>query len=308
MFCLFALVIFGITGIFSASHRQLAKEALDCMLRRVTFRPCNTTFQDKAKGKMLGWLLDKSPRLAKIFNKHSEMLAWVFFVLMIGSFGYSAYGAYNFYMYGSCQGLNQSGFCVFDPTGSNNKISGLNSQCLLTPPKETDLNLKKFNAADFPQKIYGDASKANEMIFIGCFACDYTRATYPIIKDLLSKKNIAFTFAHLPVKEETGYLENYGYCVYKTNPDRYWAWVDALFANKKEDIIRREFVDGLTSSLGIDVKKIAECEAKDETRTNTEKLLEEIKSTGIYGTPTIFINGKPFVGPKPERVYSRALK
>ena len=60
MFCLIALIIFSILGIFSATHRQLAKEALDCVFRRVTLRPCNTGFDKKVKGKVIGKLLNKS--------------------------------------------------------------------------------------------------------------------------------------------------------------------------------------------------------------------------------------------------------
>jgi hypothetical protein len=32
-------------------------------------------------------------------------------------------GVYLFYTTGSYNGLNQTGFCVFDPTGKNNQIS-----------------------------------------------------------------------------------------------------------------------------------------------------------------------------------------
>ena len=49
MACLIALIIFGIMGIFSASHRALAKEAFICVFKRVTFRPCDTGFKEKIK-------------------------------------------------------------------------------------------------------------------------------------------------------------------------------------------------------------------------------------------------------------------
>ena len=52
MACLIALIIFGIMGIFSASHRALAKEAFICVFKRVTFRPCDTGFKEKIKGKI----------------------------------------------------------------------------------------------------------------------------------------------------------------------------------------------------------------------------------------------------------------
>ncbi len=65
MFCLIALIVFSILGIFSATHRKLAKEAFDCVFRRITLRPCNTGFDQKIKGKIIGKLLNKSPKLAK---------------------------------------------------------------------------------------------------------------------------------------------------------------------------------------------------------------------------------------------------
>jgi hypothetical protein len=36
MFCIASFVVLSILGIFSASNRALAREALDCVLRRVT--------------------------------------------------------------------------------------------------------------------------------------------------------------------------------------------------------------------------------------------------------------------------------
>ena len=47
MFCIVAFVVLGIMGIFSATNRGLAKEAFDCVLRRVTLRPCTTGFDQK---------------------------------------------------------------------------------------------------------------------------------------------------------------------------------------------------------------------------------------------------------------------
>lgn len=54
MLCLVALIVFSILGIFSLSYRQLAKEALDCVFRRMTFRSCNTGFQEKVRAKVSG--------------------------------------------------------------------------------------------------------------------------------------------------------------------------------------------------------------------------------------------------------------
>jgi len=41
MFCIAAFIIFAVLGIFSASYRSLAKKAWKCVLRKMTFRPCD---------------------------------------------------------------------------------------------------------------------------------------------------------------------------------------------------------------------------------------------------------------------------
>ena len=54
MFCIISFVVLSILGIFSATNRALARESLDCVLRRVTLRPCNTGFDEKMKARILG--------------------------------------------------------------------------------------------------------------------------------------------------------------------------------------------------------------------------------------------------------------
>jgi hypothetical protein len=44
MFCIAAFIVFATLAIFSASFRPLAAKAWHCVLRRVTFRPCDISF------------------------------------------------------------------------------------------------------------------------------------------------------------------------------------------------------------------------------------------------------------------------
>ncbi len=292
-------------GIFSASHRELAKEAAKCVFRRLTFRPCNTTFQDKAKGKILGWLLRRSPFLAKMFNRYSEVLSWIFIILMVGSTVWAGRGIYNYYYYGSCNGLNSSSFCVFDPTGKNNQTSAVGGgNCRATAPQVTKLTMVPLNLAGYPLIKSGDK---NKIVFIGCYACDYTRAAYPEIIDLMKRYPIDLSFIHFPVKEGTDYLTGYAYCAYKQDKEKFWQLNDLIFNSKKELILDKNYVEGLIKNLGYDLNKIESCVNDPANKNKILDQYEEIKQTGIFGTPTIFINGQPFVGPKPERVYRQAL-
>ena len=80
MICIIALVVFSIMGIFSLTYRNLAKEAFDCVFRRITFRPCNTGFNEKIKSQLVAKLLNKSVFAARIFNKYFEVFSWAFLI------------------------------------------------------------------------------------------------------------------------------------------------------------------------------------------------------------------------------------
>ncbi len=304
--CLLALIVFGIMGIFSASHRALAKEAFSCIFRRVTLRPCNTGFQEKIKGKILSKLLARSIFLAKMVNKHYEILSWIFFILMVGSTVWVGRGIYNFYVYGSCNGLNASGFCAFDPSGENNKVTGIgdDSSCGITPKTEESLDLLGVDLSTFP-KINNNSK--DEVVFIGCYACDYSRKAYPDIEKLIENKNANFTFAHYPAKGDTTFLANIGYCVYKDYPDKYWDFNNYLFTTEKDFVLNKSNADKILTKFNFDVKKVNACANSTETKKVVENQVKELNKTNLYGTPTIFINDKAFVGPKPYRVYRSAI-
>lgn len=308
--CLIALIIFGIMGIFSASHRSLAKEAFSCVFNRVTLRPCNSDFKEKIKGKILSKIISRSTFLARMVNKHYEILSWIFFILMIGSTFWVLRGGYNFYVYGSCNGLNESGFCAFDPSGENNKITtvGGGATCGITKDTEQIVTLEDVDLSFFPLMDRFDLYYSGDtVVFIGCYDCDYSRKAYPDVWKLVEKKKAMFTFAHLPVKGDTDFLSNIGYCVYKDSPGIFWSFNEYLFTADKDFILDKSNTDKILADFNLDVEKINQCANDPITNEIIAKQLIELDKTNLYGTPTIFINDKPFVGPKPYRVYKSAI-
>jgi len=305
MFCIIALMVLSVLGIFSATHRALARQALDCVFRRVTFRPCNTDFKEKIKGRIVGKLLNRSVFAAKIFNKHFEIFSWLFLVLMVGSTFWVIKGSYNYYLYGSCNGLNKSGFCAFDPKGENNKVTAINATCGVEEKTEENVTLKDVDLSGFSSR---DVGSKDTVVLIGCYECDYTRKTYPDIQKLVREEKTNYIFAHYPAKEQTNYLSEIGYCVSKEYGERFWAFNDYLFAVDKVEIYEADYMEKILRNFDFDIGKINECADNPETKTEVERQLGELNKTHIYGTPTVFINGKAFVGPKPYRVYERAIK
>ena len=108
------MFVFGIMGIFSATHRQLAKEAFDCVFRMVTLRPCNSSFDQKMKGKIVGKLINRSPKAAGFVNKNFKILSGLMVIIFFVSMIYSGYAIYNLGIHGTCTPENPE-MCVFTP-------------------------------------------------------------------------------------------------------------------------------------------------------------------------------------------------
>jgi len=133
--CVIALVVFSLLGLFSTAHRQLAKEAFDCVFKRMTLRKCTTGFDQKMKMRITTGLLKRSKALGSFVFKYFEVISWVFTVLMFVSFALFAVGIYNYVAFGNCNGPNSTEGCILPPIKG---ISGLavqdqNAACGSTP-------------------------------------------------------------------------------------------------------------------------------------------------------------------------------
>lgn len=144
MICIIALPVLAFLGLFSASHRELAREAFDCVVSSATFRPCKANFDQKVRGKIVGTLLTRSPAAARLVHGNFTLLSWLFVALTVLSFIGSTWGLYNYWAYGNCNGPNSSEFCVltgshglmtldeFNQSGSNYSDALLYSPCNLS--------------------------------------------------------------------------------------------------------------------------------------------------------------------------------
>lgn len=102
MFCIAAFIILAILGIFSASHRKLAKKAWHCVWRKITFRPCDISFGEEMKGKLLGKIIITHPRLAKFLDRWIDVLSFIFVILTIWSLWTAFMAGLNLWVYDTC--------------------------------------------------------------------------------------------------------------------------------------------------------------------------------------------------------------
>ena len=292
-------------AIFSASYRPLAKEAFNCVFRRLTLRKCETGLNTRIRAQITGKLMQKHEKLASFVFKYFETISWIFIIITIVSLGYTAYGGYNYYLYGNCNGPQSDGFCIFDPLGHNTHVSAPpQGSCPAVSPDDKPLSLENVTKELFPQ--WGEGS--NEVFFIGCYACPYTRDAYPDIKKLSEQQNVHFIFGHLPVKEGTEHLSAIIYCVAKEDVSKVAPLNDYLFSLDVNLLSNTDMIYQKIDELGLISHKIQECTISEDTQAAIETMRGQLQGTGIYGTPTVFVNGEPVVGPKPYRVYKRLLK
>ncbi len=102
MFCIAAFIVFAVLAVFSASYRPLAAKAWHCVLRRLTLRPCDISFSEEMKGKLVGKLVFTHPRLARFLNKWIDWLSFAFVALSIWSLLYVANAGLNLWVYDTC--------------------------------------------------------------------------------------------------------------------------------------------------------------------------------------------------------------
>jgi len=102
MFCIAAFVVFVILGVFSARYRKLAKKAWICVVRKITFRPCEIGFKEETKNILIGKLILTKPKFAKFLDKWIEVFATVFVVLSVWSLVVVFQSGLNLFVYDTC--------------------------------------------------------------------------------------------------------------------------------------------------------------------------------------------------------------
>jgi len=272
MFCIAAFIVLAIISIFSASHRKLAKKAWDCTLHRITFRPCDTSFKEETKSKLLSHVANKTPRLVKIADIGIEIASFALVIFTIWSLLSVLYSGLNLFVWGTCTPESASSCSLGSETCSIDKVS--NNLWELTQagkPQDWFINeasalvntianiptrLKSWNASEYlPENVTyyfkKDSSKpiALEIIDPGCSVCG---RLFKNIKDsgLVNSHNLAYIAYPIKNPNEIGkykFTNSYTVTKYlesvrinplsdqKTPAD--WQLLERIFTGKDSDNI-----------------------------------------------------------------------
>src|SRR4030095_10668494 len=182
--CIIAFLVFSVMSIFSAKYGPLARKGFECFFRTLTMRPCETGLDEQIKADLVSGLMGHSPGAAKALNRHFTLFSWLFVILSVGSLAYAAFGLYNFYAYGNCDGPTATGACILnDITGDYGRFS--EPKDLIAP-------------TEFDGIAAGNPNASVKIVEFGCFTCPYTKKAESTMQELLAEYNDSVYYIFKP--------------------------------------------------------------------------------------------------------------
>ena len=302
--CLVALPFLAFLGLFSVRYRQLAKESFACVWRSVRFQPCTASVDERIRSQVTMSLARRSKTLARFVRAHFQALSVVFVLLVVVTSGYVLYGGAQYYLWGSCYGPDSSGFCVFDPAGSNVAFSAPEALATCGAAHE-ELDEVGLIVSDSLPALAG----SDHVVFVGCYSCPYTREVYSVVRDATLSANRGFVFAHIPISSHDVSAGLYTECVARQGTEEVFVFIDSLFSVDELALVHDEdFLLSTALSAGVDSAELVSCLEDPAVQLFIDEQTSRIASAGVYGTPTVYIDDVVLVGPKPRRVYDRLLR
>lgn len=223
MFCIAAFIVLVVISIFSARYRKLAGKAWSCTARRITLRPCDTSFKEETKNQLLSHVAKRTPRLVRLADIGIEIASFVFVALTVWSIFIVLESGLNLFVWGTCNPSQASSCSLTSETCSIDKINkGLWTLTLEGKPWEWFANraselgntisnvptrLKTWDSTEYlPQNATYyykfDRSKptALEVIDPGCSVC---ANLFKNIKKAGFENKYNLTYIAYPIKDPT---------------------------------------------------------------------------------------------------------
>ena len=275
MLCFVALAVFLFLSVFSAKYRPLASRAVDCVVKKATLRPCDTGLDEEIKAASIAGIMRFWPSGAVFVNRHFELFSMVFTLLFFASMFFMLQGFYNFAVYGNCNGP-EGGFCIYN---------GLQNPAFLKAPT-SQLGVSAGNP------------DANVTVFeFGCYTCPYTKAAEDGVQGIIADygANVHYIYKAFPLPSHN-YSKEAALAAFCANDEgKYWEYRAALFERQAE--VRAQGPTAFYDIAGkLNLAAFDECYKSGKHADLLKQSADDCIASGIYGTPTFFVNGRAFVG------------
>jgi protein-disulfide isomerase len=298
MICIIALIVFGFLGIFSAKYRVIAKEAFNCVFKKITFRKCDTGLDTRLRSQITGKFLKFSPRLGRTVYKYFEVFSWIFLILTLATIFFVVKGVYFYAIYGNCNGPNSNQFCIFDPLGTNRPSNITAGSSCSIPGHNENKTLTAPLIGTLTSGMYAGNPDAKVVIIeFGCYSCHYTKEAEPTVKKIIDKYDgrILYVYKDFPLSiTHADALPSAEAAHCSLDQGKYWEYREYLFANQQQQL--KDDLIGYAYSLGLNTTQFEQCLSSGKYASLINETYNQGVDSGITVTPTFFINNKTLVG------------
>jgi protein-disulfide isomerase len=158
----------------------------------------------------------------------------------------------------------------------------------------------------------GDASAPVTLIEYGDFECPYCGAAYPILKRVQERMGdrLRFVFRHFPIAESHPHAEHAAEAaesvVAQEGDGAFWIMHDLMFEHQRDLDDAR--LARYAEKAGVDGQDVLKDLADARYQRAVRDSFMAGARAGVNGTPTLFIDGIRYDGPRDEETLVAALE
>jgi len=146
------------------------------------------------------------------------------------------------------------------------------------------------------------------VVEFGDFQCPFCKQEFPILRELASKYNdrVRFIWRDFPISSihpEAQLAAEAGECA--NEQESFWLFHDILFLNQ-ENLSKKDLLL-YASKIGLNTQQFTQCISSNKYKKEVLADIQDGISAGVVGTPTIFINNRPFNGALPKRILQQLI-
>jgi protein-disulfide isomerase len=154
----------------------------------------------------------------------------------------------------------------------------------------------------------GPAAAKVTIVEFSDFHCPYCRGVQPTLNELLAKygDRVRLVFRHFPVDTlhpAARRASEAAWCAQQQ--DKFWQYHDRLYlvGNDATPVTLAR----IATDVGLDASKFSACTAGKDAPAAVEQDIDQARRLNLNGTPTFFINGRPFIGRQPIENFTRVI-
>jgi protein-disulfide isomerase len=146
-----------------------------------------------------------------------------------------------------------------------------------------------------------------QLVMYGDFECPYTAAAMRDVGRLLEDgADFELVFRHFPLRSVHPHAQAAAEAAEAAaRQDRFWEMHDLLFRNQQQ--LEPADLRRFALRLGLDLERFESDLADPEIKARVERDLESGEQSGVDGTPSLFIDGLRYRGPRDPDSLGNAL-